>query len=346
MAYSVKRKRSLGIQAGKGFVELKSVGSQCENSPASYNRAATSTSESTGGDLSYDELVQNYLCNPEYTLKWLKDENIISSTRKCSVCDMDMKWTKTHDRSDGYKWECRRKIKKKQHKNESSIREKSWFEKSNMTIPEVLKLTYWWCADLSAKQISKQLKLGSSTIVDWCSFCREVCEEVTLRNNDPIGGQGVRVQIDESKVGKRKYHRGHFVEGQWVFGGIEEDSRKSFMFAVEDRSENTLIPLIKKWIKPGSIIISDCWKSYCNLPTHGYTHLTVNHSLEFVNEQGYHTNKIEGHWRQMKVSLPTHGRRKYHYSSYLAEFQWRYTNADKDLFFQFLKDIKSIYNVN
>jgi len=41
-----------------------------------------------------------------------------------------------------------------------------------------------------------------------------------------IGGEGKVVQIDESLFGKRKYHRGHHVEGQWVFGGIEEDSRK------------------------------------------------------------------------------------------------------------------------
>ena len=33
------------------------------------------------------------------------------------------------------------------------------------------------------------------------------------------------MQIDENKFGKRKYHRGHHVEGQWVFGGKEEDSR-------------------------------------------------------------------------------------------------------------------------
>ena len=49
------------------------------------------------------------------------------------------------------------------------------------------------------------------------------------------------MQIDESKVGKRKYHHGHFVEGQWVFRAIEEDSRKCFIAAVEDRTEKTLV---------------------------------------------------------------------------------------------------------
>ena len=68
-------------------------------------------------------------------------------------------------------------------------------------------------------------------------FCREVCEVAIAEKSQKLGGIGKRVQIDESKIGKRKYHRGHLVEGQWVFGGIEEDSRKSFIVAVQDRSE-------------------------------------------------------------------------------------------------------------
>ena len=48
-----------------------------------------------------------------------------------------------------------------------------------------------------------------------------------------------------SKIGKKKYHRGHVVEGQWVFGGIEEESRKCFIVTVEDRSEATLLQVIK-----------------------------------------------------------------------------------------------------
>ena len=78
-----------------------------------------------------------------------------------------------------------------------------------------------------------------------------------LECEEKIGGPD-RVQIDESKFGKRKYHRGHRVEGQWVFGGIEEGSQKSFLFAVDDRSEATLLPIIQTFIAEGTTIISDC----------------------------------------------------------------------------------------
>ncbi|PIK37754.1 hypothetical protein BSL78_25416 [Apostichopus japonicus] len=171
--------------------------------------------------------------------------------------------------------------------------------------------------------------------------------EVTLENEistNKIGGPGKIVEIDESKIGKRKYYKGHRVEGQWVFGGIERDSRKCFIVTVEDRSQATLIPLIEKYIEKGSVIISDCWKGYINLSKHGYEHKTVNHSEEFVNKEGFHTNKIEGHWRQMKSHLPTHGRKKYHYSSYLAEFIYRYKHKNGDIFSAFIKDVAQLYN--
>ena len=95
-------------------------------------------------------------------------------------------------------------------------------------------------------QLHKEMNLSCNTTVDWYNFHREVCEEIVLKRSVPIGGHGKRVQIDESKFGKRKYHKGHRVEGQWVFGGIEEDSRKHFMVPVERRDSDTLIPLIQR----------------------------------------------------------------------------------------------------
>ena len=87
----------------------------------------------------------------------------------------------------------------------------------------------------------------------------------------------------------------------------------------EDRKEETLLAFIQKWIRPGTTIVSDCWKGYINLEKHGYVHKTVNHSVEFVNDEGFHTNKIEGHWRQMK-----------------ADFIWRYVHRGEDSFWVFL----------
>lgn len=79
-------------------------------------------------------------------------------------------------------------------------------------------------------------------------------------DNVKIGGIDKIVEIDEAKVGRRKYHKGRLITGQWVFGGIERESKKIFIIPVEDRKSETLIPIIRQYIEPGSIIYSDCWR--------------------------------------------------------------------------------------
>ena len=86
-------------------------------------------------------------------------------------------------------------------------------------------------------------------------------------------------------------------------------------------------------------MISDCWKAYDILSEKDYNHMKVNHSIEFVNENGDHTNKIKGHWRHAKLLLPSFGARKHMFASYLGEFMWRYEKKEEDLFMEIIKSI-------
>ncbi|XP_072030239.1 uncharacterized protein, partial [Amphiura filiformis] len=175
-----------------------------------------------------------------------------------------MKWQLARDgRSDKYLWSCRRRVGGKQVSKEISIREGSIFEDSNLTIAEVIQFIYWWCCGLTQTQIKMQMGLNPTTTCSWHYKCRDICEYLVMEKPEKIGGPGKVVQIDESKIGKRKYNKGHLVEGQWVFGGIEEDGRGAFLVCVEERSQAVLLPIIQKWILPGTHIISDGWKAYC-----------------------------------------------------------------------------------
>jgi len=144
---------------------------------------------------------------------------------------------------------------------------------------------------------------------------------ISKEHSEPIGGVGKVVEIDESKFGKRKYNRGKRVEGVWVFGGIERDSNppKCFFTSVSDRCVDTLIPIIKQWILPGTTIASDCWRAYSSLEQEGYIHTAVNHSIQFVSETGTHTNNIESRWNALKKSLPRFGTQKQLYD-YFTEY--------------------------
>ena len=70
-------------------------------------------------------------------------------------------------------------------------------------------------------------------------------------------GSIITVEIDESKFFHRKYHRGLWRTGHWVFGGIERGSGKCFIVEVPDRRKETLEEKIQQFILPGSNIVSD-----------------------------------------------------------------------------------------
>lgn len=259
----------------------------------------------------------------------------------------------TNDNKDKYLWRCR-KIHK-MSKGDSvrvtkdvklSIRHHSWLVDAKLSLENILELIYLWSQGFTLTEIGHELKLSKRTIIEWSAFFRETCLTMIIEYSEQIGGNGIEVEIDESKFGKRKYHKGHKVEGQWVFGGREKYNKKNvFMVPVPNRKKTTLLPIIRKWIKPGSIIHSDCWKAYNDLPKYGYTHVTVNHSKEFkCKETAACTNAIECDWRHAKVSIPPYGIHKGLHAGYLAEFMWRRKNCDKDKFIQLISDINSCFS--
>ena len=252
---------------------------------------------------------------------------------------------------DGYMWRC----SKKSCNGEVSIRHNSWFCGSHLSISKILALTYAWAHSFTTSQAmhetsSRDKTTSSETVVDWYNYCREVCAEIISRHHTGrIGGSGKIVEIDESKFGRRKYHRGRVVEGQWVFGGICRETKECFVVPVNSRDKATLLPIIQDRILPGTCVMSDLWRAYDCLNDEGFQHLTVNHSLNFVDpDTGAHTPNIENTWWVAKRSLPQTGRSRDMFENYLLEFLWRrhYRTHDSFPFFLFLEHITEIYRVD
>ena len=182
----------------------------------------------------------------------------------------------------------------------------------------------------STKQLRIYTGWSKGKANKWLKKVQEMIAEIVRYDHEMIGGPGVVVEIDESKFGKRKYNKGHRVDGCWVFGGVElTPERRCFAVVVPDRKANTLIPIICSHIHPGSIIRSDCWKAYDIIPFqpgYDYIHEKVNHSKEFVSEEGVHTNTIEGTWSGIKRNTPVRQRTKASLPGCLFEFIWRRRN--------------------
>ena len=85
------------------------------------------------------------------------------------------------------------------------------------------------------------------------------------------------VKIDESVFFKRKYNRGQRREHSWIFGAVERETGATVVFTVPNRSAKQLLPLLNRWILPGSIIVSDMWKAYNGIASMGnfYTHFNL-----------------------------------------------------------------------
>ena len=162
----------------------------------------------------YDDLTENLPTNKENLITWLMDEKLMASSRKWSKCSNNMKLVQCVDKSDSFRWECRKQKtwRSNRHFHSISICEGSWFAESNMTLEEIMKFTYWWTQGLTQKQIKIQLRIGDHTAVDWASFSRETCEVTTTQKSEKLGGPTKIVQIDESKIGHRKYHKGHMLK--------------------------------------------------------------------------------------------------------------------------------------
>lgn len=286
-------------------------------------------------------------------IKKLMEFGMLPKTYPCEKCGTDMTLKVDNSAIDKYKWRCRNYIHWKGKKSRrceysASLRKDTFFHRSHLTLGQITKFICCWVDNMPLTVIKKQTRIiGQATLVDFGNFCREVIFDKIVLNGAPIGGEGKIVEIDESKFGKRKHHRGHKIEGQWVFGGFERDSGKVFMVPVEKRDRSTLLPLIQTWILPGTEIHSDCWKAYDTLSKEGYEHLKVNHSITFVDPKtGACTNHIEASWRAAKSIYASSGRRKAFFYGYLSKYLFLKSCRVRqvDPFIEFCKAAGYLYN--
>ena len=85
---------------------------------------------------------------------------------------------------------------------------------------QILDFIYFWSRKQQLLDIREEVNIGCDRAVEWANYIRDVCGLWCTDQLDQIGGEGKVVEIDESKWMHRKYHRGEWHEGIWVFGII------------------------------------------------------------------------------------------------------------------------------
>lgn len=197
--------------------------------------------------------------DPRKLIIFFQNLNLISSSQICE-CRLAMSLVVCKRTSDNYIWRCPKKCK------QISIRKESFFERSRLPIKTILTIIYFWIQDIPTNRIKSMLNISKQTLADWNNFLYEICSSSLLALNDEermIGGDGIIVEIDETLVSKKwKYYRGVRYPEIWLFGGTERESKKWFGQIVLVRDRENLTNLIKRFIKPNSIIYSDRWSAY------------------------------------------------------------------------------------
>lgn len=292
--------------------------------------------------MTYADIIE-IVSDHERLIKFCQAHDLLNSSSNCVKCLKAMNMVADKSRIDGLVFRCRQCFSKR------SLRSGTFLERSKLNLRQAIVFFYLWCHSHTRTFIMNETKIGSyTTYADYVQFNRDICVGYTKTHCQPIGGPGKIVEIDESKFGKRKYHRGRQVDGHWVLGGVERgDCTKIFAVVVEKRDADTLIPIIQQMVLPGTTIITDCWRSYSSLANMDYEYLKINHSVEFVSKENslIHTNTIESNWRAMKACIGQY--RHDNLMDSLAEFFFRrHARKEEDIFLFFLQAIAKSYPLN
>jgi transposase-like protein len=277
------------------------------------------------------------LPNEETCIAFLESRDVFYTSFDCSSCDRPMRRY-----IDKRTFRCTRRACAR-YGHSTSMRIGTFFYQSALKCVQIMGLAHYWLAGTTANTCILLTGHSSTTVSAFYRHFRQLATSALREENQIIGGPGIVVEIDETKLGKRKYNRGHRVDGVWVVVGIERrQNGKIFLIPVEDRSAQTLQAIIESHVLPNSIVNTDGWRGYTNLDALGLTHMVVNHSQTFVDPvTSACTNTAEGLNSGLKRRIPIRNRVKEGIEDHLGEYVWRRQNKERlfDAFVEALRDV-------
>ena len=280
--------------------------------------------ESEMEDLEY---MMNHTNDLLFVLQYSFTKGLITCP-KCCNCE-EMKLIQDDSRIDGCFFRC------SNCKLSYSIRSGSVFQNSKLEMGVILRIFYFWVKNFSVKETAKFTHVSVHTVSNFYGRFQYACRLDDL-NQEPIGGNGKFVEINETCMSRRKYHNGRALPGSqvWVFEGITRTTGEHFAYVVPNRQAHTLVPLIQQNIQPGTQINSDTWGAYKKLNHLGgvspYTHKEVNHHKNYLNpeDKSIHTQNIERMWKEMKEKkMKMNGVKCELTEFYVSEWNWKRRNG-------------------
>jgi hypothetical protein len=142
------------------------------------------------------------------------------------------------------------------------------------------------------------------------------------------------VEVDETMLGHVSGEVGHRSVPLWVIGVCGKEPASPMICKClynEGRTTEVCCGFISEFCEDGSMIYSDGWRPYQDLPHRGFRHQWVNHSKEFVRPDGMNTQRIESLWGVMKRWIDFHRYLKAEWRQlYVDDFVYRHNHGMKN----------------
>jgi transposase-like protein len=133
-----------------------------------------------------------------------------------------------------------------------------------------------------------------------------------------------------------------------VMGIIRRKSKKSSSkvkaVVIQDATSETIHPVIRENVKPGTAQYTDAWAAYRGLSDE-YTHEVVDHAVEYVRG-AVHTNGAENFWSLLKRTIKgTYvSVEPYHLGRYLDEQTFRFNTRENNDSGRFMDVLSSVFD--
>jgi len=259
-------------------------------------------------------------------LEFIKEQRWPGGITECQKCGVERKHYRVHGRTAYACDHCGHHI----YPLAGTI-----FEKSSTSLRLWFYAAYLMGSTrcgISAKQVQRETGVTYKTA--WRIF-RQIR---SLMSDGDLELEGPTVEIDETYYGGvRKYGTGRPMRGdkkKTPVVAIVQRGGKVVARAVLDVRGSSLLPLVRKHVKPGSVVYTDELGAYSGIGAMltedqkpaGYRHYTIRHNDRVYVRGHIHTNSVEGFWSLIKRGIGGvyHSASREYLQSYLDEYTFRY----------------------
>ena len=176
-----------------------------------------------------------------------------------------------------------------------------YYNRSRISEQKFREVLNYFCADLTAQQITHLTHLNRNTINKILTLIRQ--RIVTLSQLQPPLQSG-EVEVDESYFGAKriKGKSGRGTKGKTIVFDLFKRGGKIYTEIVPDCKAATLQAIIRGKVNLDSVIHSDGWRGDNGLVDFGYNkHFRVHHGNDEFVRGNSHINGIESFWGYAKT---------------------------------------------